>query len=176
MIDTPPMTAADVPAELVEKFEIAAVSGSACHVGTGGTADQMEGQEEAFYRSGIAAIWPEIKTIVLADEYDIPTPDGCMCRVHTGEVTVDWQALTAVPDELVDTFEDASLEAVHASNSKTPYHDSDAHIRGGLAAVLTAHEAMIRAKIAEQITEESMHSAWDPGGMARAAQIVRGDQ
>lgn len=136
----------------------------------------MRGAPVREIRTILAAVLPAYKAMVLADEYDTPTPDGCMCRVHTGEVTVDWQALTAVPDELVDTFEDASLEAVHASNSKTPYHDSDAHIRGGLAAVLTAHEAMIRAKIAEQITEESMHSAWDPGGMARAAQIVRGDQ
>lgn len=68
---------------------------------------------------------------------------GCMCRVCTGAITVDPAALSAVPDELVETFERASSEAVHAS----PYGTEDDYIRGGLAAILP----MVRALVAEEI-------------------------
>jgi hypothetical protein len=63
---------------------------------------------------------------------------GCMCRVCTGAITVDPAALQAVPDELVEAFERASSEAVHAS----PHNGTeDDYIRGGLAAVLPAYAA-----------------------------------
>lgn len=54
----------DVPGELVAKFETAAIAGSACYIGTGGAADQMEGQEDAFFRSGLAAVLPAHEAMI----------------------------------------------------------------------------------------------------------------
>jgi hypothetical protein len=70
-----------------------------------------------------------------ADE-DQPTPPGCGCRVHKGEVIVDWVMLNAVPDELVDAFDQGSMEAAHAYTGSSPIGSEGAYVRGGLAAVL----------------------------------------
>lgn len=39
----------------------------------------------------------------------------------------------------------------------------------------TEIERQVRERVAEQISQESLISAWDPGGMQRAAQIARGE-
>lgn len=46
-------------------------------------------------------------------------------------------------------------------------------LRPILAAVIPEIERRVRERLADQIAEESLTSAWDPGGMHRAAQIVR---
>lgn len=67
---------------------------------------------------------------------DVLTPGTCACRVHKGETTVDWALLHAVPDNLVDAFDQGSTESAHACTSSSPIASEDAYVRGGLAAAL----------------------------------------
>jgi len=70
-----------------------------------------------------------------ADENQPPLP-GCGCRIHKEQITIDWAQLHAVPDELVDAFDQGSTEAAHACTSSSPVASEDAYVRGGIAAVL----------------------------------------
>lgn len=80
-----------------------------------------------------------------------------------------------VPDELLDLASKATYAAWDKLTQTQKIEDPQrAVIRLLLTDVLPAHEAMIRTKISEQIEQELLTSAWDPGGMARAARIARG--
>lgn len=107
-----------------------------------------------------------------ADENE-PIPTGCACPIHTGEATVDWAALDAVPAELVDAFETGAHDAAHGQK---PYSTEDVYIRGGLAAVLPA----IATRFQEHLLmlangyEELAHDGGMPGASKTGAGSPRG--
>lgn len=102
-----------------------------------------------------------------------PVP-GCACRVCKGAILPPAPAtLDAVPDELVDAFDTASMEAAHAYEGSSPIASESAYIRGGLAAALAVHEAMVRARVEAEILAEA---AKERAEAERLEQGGRGDQ
>jgi hypothetical protein len=77
-----------------------------------------------------------------------------------------------VPDEVVALFYDASALCADFTNDERP-------IRAGLAAVLPAHEAMVRAKVIAEIeakADDMESGGWTvvAGHLRRTAEILRG--